>query len=109
MFPDLFSTLLVPKTDELIADPARHAGKRRDADKHFESGMELAFAQARASMHPDFPLTVYYAFKQSESGDAGETSTGWETMLEGLLRAGFQHRRHLAASHRIGATHAGPG
>ena len=89
VFPDLFSTLLVPKTDELIADPARHAGKRRDADKHFESGMEVAFAQARASMDPDFPLTVYYAFKQSESSEAGDTSTGWETMLQGLLQAGF--------------------
>src|SRR5690606_15500550 len=41
-----------------------------------------------------FPMTVYYAFKQAETevrGGQGETaSTGWETMLEGLISSGFQ-------------------
>ena len=37
-------------------------------------------------------MTVYYAFKQTKTDDenGGVSSTGWETMLEGLLKAGFQ-------------------
>ncbi len=88
-FPELFSTILVPKTEELIADPSRHSGKRKVAERHFESGIAEVFRSIRTSLAPDYPLSVYYAFKQSENDEAGEVSTGWETMLEGLLRAGF--------------------
>ncbi len=89
--PDLFSTLLVPKVQELVADPFRHDGDRRVAEKHFESGIGVAFDRMRQSQAPGFPLTVIYAFKQAEeaSGLGSLTSTGWETMLEGLLHAGL--------------------
>ena len=47
--------------------------------------------------HPDYPLTVYYAFKQTVQVGGYQhaldehmvASTGWETMLEGLLGARF--------------------
>ena len=40
--------------------------------------------------HPVFPVTIYYAFKQSEDDGAdGTTSTGWETFLDAVVRAGF--------------------
>lgn len=89
--PDLFSTLLTPKEQELVATPFRFNGDRAAADRFFEEGLRRAFARAREVQHRDFPLTLFYAFKQAESGDgfAALVSTGWETMLSGLLDTGF--------------------
>ncbi len=102
IYPDLFKTMLVPKTQELVAAPYRFGGSKSKAQEFFEAGLGKAFARMRAVQHPDYPLTVYYAFKQVESeADEGDevsnngnslkvtASTGWETMLEGLIRAGF--------------------
>lgn len=89
IYPDECSTLLVPKSQELIASPYRFDGDREAADSFFESGLGAAFARMKAVHDPRFPLTVYYAFKQAESTQNGSASTGWETMLEGLLNAGF--------------------
>jgi putative DNA methylase len=87
--PDLFSTLLVPKAQELIAEPARQ-GSWEAAAAFFESGLRKAFENTLAVHDERFPLTLFYAFKQSEdTGDgSGHASTGWETMLQGLLDAG---------------------
>jgi putative DNA methylase len=89
--PDLFSTLLVPKVQEMVADPFRHHGDRHLAEKHFESGIAAAFHRMRQTQAPGFPLTVIYAFKQAEElGGVGSlASTGWETMLEGLIVSGL--------------------
>jgi putative DNA methylase len=104
IYPDLFHTMLVPKKQELVADPYRFGGDKSQAQAFFESGLGKAFERMRQVQHPDYPLTVYYAFKQSETdvdsdevagenengkGNAVVASTGWETMLEGLIRAGF--------------------
>ncbi len=104
IYPDLFKTVLVPKVQELVATPYRFGGDKKKAQEFFEAGLEKAFERMRAVQHPDYPLTVYYAFKQAESeaeGDEGDevgnngsrvkvtASTGWETMLEGLIRSGF--------------------
>ena len=96
VYPNLFSTVLVPKEAELIAASYRFDGDSDAAKVHFETGLQKAFSSMRQIVHPGFPLTVYYAFKQSEavideeSGNAKSvSSTGWETMLEGLIQAGF--------------------
>src|SRR5713101_2153705 len=104
IYPDLFKTVLVPKAQELVATPYRFDGNKKKAQEFFEAGLGKAFERMRAAQHPDYPLTVYYAFKQAESeaeGDEGDevgnngsrvkvtASTGWETMLEGLIRSGF--------------------
>ena len=97
IWPQLLSTVLVPKVQELIATPFRFEGDRQRAKVFFEEGMGRAFARMDANQLPEFPATVYYAFKQSEDeGDEDEdsengsmASTGWETMLEALLKAGF--------------------
>ena len=91
IFPTEFSTLLVPKSDELVATPYRFGGSKAKADKHFEAGLSAAFARMLEAHAPSYPLTVYYAFKQAEDdGEAGGVaSTGWETMLEALTREGF--------------------
>jgi putative DNA methylase len=87
--PNLFSTLLTPKREELIASHFRHGG-RREAEAFFEEGLFGTFARMRAAQHPDFPLTLFYAFKQSETASDGAiASTGWDTMLTALLTAGF--------------------
>jgi len=103
--PDLFKTILVPKTSELTAAPERFGGDKEKAKEHFESGFRKTFITLRAKMDPRFPLTVYYAFKQEDeqSGDddadnedsesAGngiDLTTGWETLLDALLSSGFR-------------------
>jgi putative DNA methylase len=88
-FPELFSTLAVPKTEELVANPYRH-GSKAAAEKFFLDGMTRAMRQLAEQAHPAFPVTIYYAFKQSESDfDAGTASTGWETFLEAMIQSGL--------------------
>ena len=89
VYPSLFSTMLVPKTEELVANPYRHGG-RDGARDFFEDGFRAVFANARRSANPDYPMTVYYAFKQTETSTEGRTSTGWSTILEGMIRSGWR-------------------
>jgi putative DNA methylase len=89
IYPDLFSTMLTPKSGELVASPYRFGGDRAKAKHFFEHGFEQAFLNLRRVADPDYPLTVFYAFKQSERDEGGIASTGWETMLAALLRSGF--------------------
>jgi putative DNA methylase len=86
--PEGLSTVLVPKAEELVANPYRHDGKD-GAREFFEDGFRQVFARARETALTDFPITVYYAFKQSDSGDDGTASTGWETLLDGMIRSGW--------------------
>jgi putative DNA methylase len=79
---------LVPKAEELVATPYRHGGKAQ-AEAFFMDGMGDAIHNLAESAHPAFPVTIYYAFKASETKDAGTASTGWETFLEAVLKAGF--------------------
>lgn len=95
VYPELLGTVMTPKLAELVAAPYRFDGSKSRAEKHFEGGLRAAFERIREVSDPSVPVTVYYAFKQAESeGDSESTgpaiaSTGWETMLEGLLAAGF--------------------
>ena len=86
--PRLLSTVLVPKEEELVANPYRHGG-RDGAKDFFEDGFERVFTHARRDANPDYPMTVYYAFKQSETTDAGRGSTGWATILGAMIRSGW--------------------
>jgi putative DNA methylase len=88
-YPALFATIAVPKAEELVATPARHGG-REQAEKFFLSGMTDAMRQIALNAHPALPVTIYYAFKQSETDAASDTSsTGWETFLEAVRAAGL--------------------
>lgn len=89
VFPDLFATLAVPKAEELVATPYRHGSKEK-AERFFLEGMTQAMHRLADQGHSAFPVTIYYAFKQSETEtDAGIASTGWETFLDAVIRAGF--------------------
>ena len=91
VFPDLFSTLAVPKTEELVATPYRHGG-RPEAEAFFLRGMSRVVRRLRKQTHPAFPVTIYYAFKQAEhkGADSSVVSTGWETFLEAVIACGFE-------------------
>ncbi|TXH15332.1 MAG: DUF1156 domain-containing protein [Hyphomicrobiaceae bacterium] len=87
--PSLFATLATPKNEELIANPYRHQN-REQAEVFFLGNMTRAMEQLVNRSHPGFPVTIYYAFKQSEGkGDNDTASTGWETFLEAVITAGF--------------------
>lgn len=89
MLPTLFTGMAVPKAEELIATPYRHGSKEK-AEAFFLDGMTAAMHSIATLAHPAAPVTIYYAFKQSETnGQAGTSSTGWETFLDAVLRAGF--------------------
>ncbi|MBA2435572.1 MAG: DUF1156 domain-containing protein [Chthoniobacterales bacterium] len=93
-------TVLVPKMPELTASPERFDNDRVKAKNHFESGFRSAFTNVLSRLDPDFPLTVYYAFKQEDEADGSgddsnggrksvDLTTGWETLLEALMSSGF--------------------
>jgi len=91
VFPDLFSTLAVPKAEELVATPYRHGSKEK-AEAFFLDGMTQAMHRLADQAHAAFPVTIYYAFKQSETeseGEGGTASTGWDTFLDAVIHAGF--------------------
>jgi putative DNA methylase len=89
VFPELLATLAVPKAEELVATPYRHGGKE-NAEAFFLDGMTQAMQRIAEQSHPAFPVTIYYAFKQAETRSAaGTASTGWETFLAAVIKAGF--------------------
>ena len=89
VYPDLLSTMLTPKTDELIASHYRHDGSKARAAEFFEKGLGSAIGQWRRHGRGDYPTTIFYAFKQAETDAEGTASTGWETFLAGVIAHGF--------------------
>jgi putative DNA methylase len=89
ILPNLFETMAVPKAGELVATSYRHGSKEK-AEAYFLEGMTQAMHGLAEQAHPAFPVTIYYSFKQSESrGEEGISSSGWETFLDAVIRAGF--------------------
>lgn len=88
-YPELFSTMLVPKSEELIATPYRHGGNMDSAKTFFENGMLSACRKMNLYASDSYPVTIYYAYKQSDADVDGSASSGWETMLNAIIHAGF--------------------
>ena len=91
VYPQLFATMVTPKSQELIASPYRHRGAE-EAKAFFEEGLSKAFGKMHEVQSNHFPLTLFYAFRQTETVEGGsnaQASTGWETMLAGLIASGF--------------------
>lgn len=82
-------TMLTPKAEELVANPYRHDG-RTGAEQFFIDGFNSVFRRIRATANVSVPLTVYYAYKQQDTRDSGTSSTGWHTLLDGLIEAGWE-------------------
>jgi len=104
LFPELLATVLVPKSQELVATPFRFGNDKSKAKDFFEAGLQNVFTSAQNFLISDAPATIYYAFKQTESNDDQDaadiespinevekkTSTGWETMLQSLMSSGYE-------------------
>jgi putative DNA methylase len=89
VYPDLFATVAVPSSEELVANPYRHTS-RKAAEHFFLEGMTGAMTRLREETVPSYPVSIFYAFRQSEEhGDNGAASTGWETFLGAVIEAGF--------------------
>jgi putative DNA methylase len=88
IYPSLFATMATPKDEELVATPYRQGGKEQ-AETFFLNGMTDVMTNLAALSHVAFPVTIYYAFKQSEIEGNSATSTGWEAFLGAVLKAGF--------------------
>jgi putative DNA methylase len=88
VWPELFRRLATPKDTELVATPYRHAGKA-GAEKFFMEGMGQALKAMERAATNNEPLTIYYAFKQSELEEEGITSAGWATFLQAVFSAGL--------------------
>lgn len=92
IYSEIFNTILTPKDRELVAIPYRFNGNIEKAQHFFEDGLKSAFALIRKSQNPEYPFTVYYAYKQTEEeeDDLVKASTGWEVMLESLISTGHE-------------------
>lgn len=89
VFPDLFATLSAPRAEELVATPYRH-GSYEEAETFFLQGMTKAMQYLSENSHPIIPVTIYYAFKQTENtSNMGIVNTGWEIFLDAVIQAGF--------------------
>ena len=88
IYTDILATMITPKAEELVATPYRHGGKEA-AEEFFMDGMTAAMHKLATSSHTAFPVTIYYAFKQSETGTSGTSNAGWESFLEAVIVAGF--------------------
>ena len=88
VWPELFRRVLTPKDTELVATPHRHGGKKA-AEAFFMEGMGRALRNMHRSGVDDCPVTLYYAFKQSEMAKEGLTSPGWATFLQSVVDAGY--------------------
>lgn len=88
-YPNLFGTINTPKANELVVADHKHEGDIDKANAHFVAGLTNAFKTMLLSSQPTVPVTIYYAFKQSETNSkTGEVSSGWETFLAALIKAG---------------------
>ena len=91
LYPELFSLIQTPKSEELVATPARHGGGKA-AEEFFLAGMTKAMASMAKRASPEYPLAIYYAFKQSEIEQDGISSTGWSTFIQAIIDAGMDIR-----------------
>ena len=100
--PSVVGTMLTPKADELVANPYRHDGKQ-GAEKFFIEGFNSVFHSIREDdANPDVPMTVYYAYKQQDRGKDGTASTGWHTLLDGLIQSGWERNQRPRVFHPSG-------
>tara|TARA_B100000212_G_scaffold336040_1_gene308816 strand:+ start:3490 stop:6393 length:2904 start_codon:yes stop_codon:yes gene_type:complete len=87
IYPKLFSTISTPKQEELVANQFLHDNKK-NAELFFMDGMTKVMTNLSSQSHPCYPITIYYAFKQSETNvNSGTSSTGWETFLTSLINS----------------------
>ena len=93
--PETFATISSPKSEELIMAKNRHGGDEEKAKQFFEDGLTQALHHLRSISDPDLPLSIYYAYNDTDESEDGEGnkeigSSGWETILQSIVDAGLQ-------------------
>ena len=86
IYPDLFAGILTPKEEEITAIPSRFDAPRQ----RFEDLLNKTLRLIRERCNPEFPSSIFYAYKQQEEEREGRASTGWETMLSAIVSTGFE-------------------
>ena len=84
LYPDLFAGILTPKNEEMVASP-----RYENTTQRFEDLLSKTLTLVRERCSPEFPSSIFYAYKQQEEEREGRSSTGWETMLTAVVNAGF--------------------
>ena len=86
VYPDLFAGILTPKQEEMIENKFRF----ENPGQRFEKLLGKTLKLIRERCSPEFPSSIFYAYKQQEEEREGRASTGWEMMLAALVNTGFQ-------------------
>ena len=86
VYPDLFAGILTPKGEEMTAIKSRF----EDSRQRFKDLLNQTLKRIRERCSPEFPSSIFYAYKQQEEERGGRASTGWETMLNSIVSAGFE-------------------
>jgi adenine-specific DNA methylase len=79
LYPELFSTPLTPKSEEIVQDPNRQ-NRREAARAFFEQRLTQAFREIHRVLKPDGIAVIVFAHKTTEA---------WETVINALLEAGL--------------------
>jgi putative DNA methylase len=88
IWPALFRRSQTQKDGELVATAHTHGGGDA-AEAHFLEGMRKVMENASNAALAQHPLSIYYAFKQSEATQIGLTSAGWSTFLQAIFDSGL--------------------
>ena len=89
VWPEECSTLLTPKSQEMVANRYQH-GSKKAAEHHFQLCMAQFMAQVAKKQPDSVPATIYYAYKAQETKDGEVKATGWDTFLQAVVDAGLQ-------------------
>jgi len=88
IYSELDVTLSTPKEDELVASQYRHESKKH-AEDFFLEGMKKAIYQVSSQSVSTHPISIYYAFKQSETKGEEISSSGWQAFLQAIMDSGL--------------------
>jgi len=80
LYPDLFSTPLTPKSQEIVMHPARHGNDVEKAKKFFENMITQSFQEIHRVLKPEGIAVIVFAYKSTEA---------WETIINSLLKSGL--------------------
>jgi len=76
---DLFSTPMVPKTEEIVSNPVRH-GNDKKAKQFFEDMITKSFKEIYRVLNSEGIACIVFAHKSTEA---------WETIINALLNSGL--------------------
>lgn len=80
LYPDLFSTPLTPKSQEIVQNPTRHGNNPEKAKAFFENMLTKAFKEIYRVLKPDSIVVIVFAYKSTEA---------WETIINSMLKSGL--------------------